>query len=659
MDQDLESTTNIEELAANAIRVLGMDAVQKANSGHPGMVMGMADIVTVLYHDFLQYDSQDPHWCNRDRVVLSNGHGSMLLYSILHLTGISLTIEDLKNFRQWNSPTAGHPEYGYAYGIETTTGPLGQGIANGIGMAIAESHMRAKFGKELIDHYTYILCGDGCLMEGVSAEASSLAGHLGLGKIILFYDDNSITIDGGTDLAFTENVSQRYESYGWQVLEVDGHDRQAIREAIREAQKCTEKPSMLRCKTVIAKGSPNKAGSSDSHGSPLGEEEIQKTKAIYNWPYPAFEIPDEVYEYFREDDQRRTQIRESWLETLSEHPQGEAFSMQLQSLQTSTLQFPNFEIGSKIATRAVSGQVIQSLSSQIPALIGGSADLAKSNKTYVKGGGDFQNNSYNARNLHFGVREHGMASICNGIALYGGLIPYCATFLCFHDYMRPAVRLSSLMHQQIVYVYTHDSFYLGEDGPTHQPVEHVMSMRMIPNFTVIRPADANETKWAWRMALENTKGPTGICLTRQGLPTLEGSVEYEKVSKGGYIVSPCPEGLPEQIVLIATGSEVSLAVSAQQDLRAEGIGARVVSLLSWEVFDQQSEEYCTEVLGTGIPRISIEAGRTMGWEKYVASAPKYAMLGLDHFGASAPASELATHFGFTSENLCQIAKSLL
>ena len=650
------NTFDWEQEAVNTIKCLGMDAVQKANSGHPGMVMGMADIATVLWHDVLKYDPKDPAWFDRDRVVVSNGHGSMLLYAMLHLSGTSLTLDDLKNFRQWHSPTAGHPEYGYAPGIETTTGPLGQGVANGVGMALAESHLRAKFGAELVNHHTYILCGDGCLMEGVASEAASLAGHLKLGKIVMLYDDNQITIDGGTQIAFTEDVALRFQAYGWHVLRVNGHDRQALREAIEEA-KSDERPSLICCRTVIAHGSPNKAGTSKAHGSPLGDDEIRLTKEAMGMSADeSFAVSQGVYDYFREKDEQRAQERADWFEVLENHSLSDQFIQSLAPVDMNDVEWPHFETGGKVATRAASGTVIQALAKAFPHLIGGSADLAGSNKTLMNGVGDFQASSPAGRNIHFGVREHGMASACNGMALHGGLIPYCATFLIFSSYMRPAVRLSALMHQQVIYVFTHDSFYLGEDGPTHQPIEQLLSLRAIPNLWVVRPADANETSSAWKMALLHQDGPTAICLTRQGLPILGQTEQNDDFLKGAYIISGCEN---PQAVLLATGSEVSLALEAQKTLKSEGVDVNVVSMPCCEVFDLQSEEYKSEILPPGVPRVSVEAGLTLGWERYLASAPKYASLGIDHYGASAPASVLAKEFGFTAENLTQIVKSIL
>ena len=548
----------------NTIKGLAMDAVQAANSGHPGAPMGMADIAYVLWHDFLSYDPADPGWADRDRVVLSNGHASMLLYSMLHLTGTSLTLDDLKNFRQWGSPAAGHPEYGEAPGIETTTGPLGQGFANGVGMALSEGWLRTKFGTELSDHFTYVLCGDGCLMEGISNEAASFAGHLGLGRLIVLYDDNQITIDGATDITFTEDVSGRFAAMGWQTLKADGHDHAAIAGAIEEARADAARPTLISFRTVIAHGSPNLAGSNKSHGAPLGHAEIAATKAALGLdPDATFVVPDEVLGHLRANDGNRAARRNAWGARLGEHPKRELWAQFHGAPDLSGVQWPTFEAG-KLATRKSSQQVLNALGAQLGNLIGGSADLAGSNGSVLAGEGELSAGELSGRNIHFGVREHAMASICNGMSLHGGVVPYCATFLAFHDYMRPAVRLAALMQQPVTFIYTHDSVFLGEDGPTHQPVEHVMAMRTIPNLWVIRPGDAAETAQGWRLAMERRDGPTALSLTRQGLPTLDRSpgafAASEGVRKGAYVLSDA-DGAAD-VVLLATGSEVELALQA-------------------------------------------------------------------------------------------------
>ncbi|MCA9562013.1 MAG: transketolase [Myxococcales bacterium] len=646
----------IEARCVNTIKGLAMDAVQKANSGHPGMPMGMADIATVLWGEHLKFDPSAPQWPDRDRVVLSNGHGSMLLYSMLYLTGTSLTLDDLKNFRQWGSPTAGHPEYGYAPGIETTTGPLGQGIANGVGMAFAEQWLRERFGSELVNHHTYVLAGDGCLMEGVSAEAASLAGHLGLGRLIVLYDDNQITIDGRTDISFSENVGARFEAYGWQVMAVNGHDRPAISRAIESAKSDDSKPTLICCRTVIAHGAPTLADTSKSHGSPLGDAEIAATKTALGMnPAETFAVPDDVLAYFREKNAARKSARTDWEGRLASHgsrAEWEDFHA-LPSLDK--VSWPAFEAGTSIATRKSSHTVLQALAQAFGNLIGGSADLAGSNGSRLNDGGDIQKGQFAGRNIHFGVREHGMAAICNGISLHGGLRPFCATFLVFHDYMRPAVRLAALMHQPVTFVYTHDSIFLGEDGPTHQPIEHLAAMRAVPNLHVVRPADANETAEAWRYALERNDGPTALCLTRQGLPTLDQHSlgKATGLHQGAYILSGAASGTPE-VVLVATGSEVALALKSQKSLLERGIQARVVSMPCWEAFDKQDAEYRNRVLPPDVRKVAIEAGSSFGWHRYVGNGGGFVTI--DHFGASAPASVLAEKFGLTVEAVVETAR---
>jgi transketolase len=651
-------STSIEGVCANTIRGLAMDAVQKANSGHPGAPMGMAEMATVLWGDVLKYDPSDASWPDRDRVVLSNGHASMLLYAMLHLTGTSLTLEDLKNFRQWGSPTAGHPEFGEAAGIETTTGPLGQGVANGVGMALAEAWLAARFGRDLVDHFTYVLCGDGCLMEGVAAEAVSLAGHLGLGRLIVLYDDNSITIDGSTDLAFGEDVGGRFVASGWEVLDADGHDCDELRRALAQAKASEDRPTLIRCRTVIGKGSPNLGGSNKTHGAPLGVEEIAASKIAMGMdPAVTFAVPQEVRSWFQRSDPERKEARLEWESRLRESAARERWQAFHSEIDLDGIQWPEFESGKKLATRKASHAVLNAAAAYVEQLVGGSADLAGSNGSLIKGGGDVAAGSMASRNLHFGVREHGMGAICNGLSLHGGVRPYCATFMVFHDYMRPSVRLAGLMHQPVVYVYTHDSVYLGEDGPTHQPIEHLMAMRSIPNLWVARPCDANETAEAWKLALRRTDGPVALCLTRQGLPTLDRSryASAEGVSRGGYTLSDC-DGTPD-VVLLASGSEVELALEAQEALAAQGTSSRVVSMPCWEVFDSQDSSYVASVLPAGVPRVSIEAGSTFGWARYVGLHG--ASVGIDRFGASAPGSVVAEKLGISLEGVLSAVSGVL
>jgi len=647
---------DIGQLSSNTIKGLAMDGVQRANSGHPGAPMGMADIATVLWSQFVKYDPSCPDWEDRDRVILSNGHGSMLLYSMLHLTGTALSLDDLKDFRQWGSRTAGHPEFGEAPGIETTTGPLGQGFANGVGMAFAERWLNHRFGDDLVDHYTWVLCGDGCLMEGISHEAASLAGHLGLDRMIVLYDDNKITIDGSTDRSFTEDVGARFAAYGWQVLTCDGHDQSAIASAIREAKADSSRPSIISCKTVIGNGAPSLQGTAKTHGAPLGPDEIRAAKTAMGFdPDVDFAIPESVLGYFREQDSQRRAVREAWQGRLAESPNRTEWERFQGDLDVDALDLPMFEPG-KIATRKSNQKVLDPLAEQVRNLVGGSADLTGSNGSYQTNGGDIERRDYAGRNLFFGVREHGMAAMCNGIALHGGMIPYCATFLTFHDYMRPAVRLSALMRQRVIYIYTHDSVWLGEDGPTHQPVEHIQSMRSMINVWVVRPADANESAEAWKLALARTDGPTAICLTRQGLPILDRGMygSAEGTRKGGYVLADVEN---PAVVLIGTGSEVELAQQSQTALAAEGISARVVSMPCVELFQAQDEAYRAAVLPVGVPRVSIEAGITFGWSEIVGSTG--ASVGIDRFGASAPGDVVADKLGMNVENVVATVRSVL
>lgn len=662
--------TALDYLCINTIRTLAMDGVQKAKSGHPGMPMGMADVAYILWTRFLKHNPADPTWPNRDRFVLSAGHGSMLLYSLLHLTGYDLPLDELKRFRQWGSRTPGHPEHGLTPGVETTTGPLGQGFANGVGMALAERFLAATFnrpGFPIFDHYTYAIVSDGDLMEGISHEAAGLAGHLGLGKIIYLYDDNAISIEGSTDLTFTEDVPARFRAYGWHVQEVDGYDLPAIEAAIRAAQAETEHPSLIVCRTHIAYGSPNKQDSASAHGEPLGEEEVRLTKEALGWPSDAqFHVPDEALAVFRRAVERGSAAQAEWQELFMrytrEYPQEAAL---LQRLWAGDLPkgwekaLPTFTpADGEMATRQASGVVLNALAPVLPTLIGGSADLAPSNNTLLKGYADFQKATPAGRNLHFGVREHAMGAILNGLALHGGVIPYGGTFLVFSDYMRPAVRLAALMAQRVVYVWTHDSVWIGEDGPTHQPVEHLMALRAIPNLVVIRPCDANETAAAWRVALERRDGPTALALTRQKLPILAGTAcdAAETVARGAYVLAEAPGEI--DVILIATGSEVHVALEARKILAEKRVAARVVSMPSWELFDMQEPAYREWVLPSQITaRLAIEAGVTLGWERYVG--PAGAVIGLDRFGASAPYKVLMEQFGFTPQTAAERALCLL
>ncbi len=655
-------------LAANTIRGLAMDAVQKANSGHPGMPMGTADLAVVLWTQFLKHNPQDPKWPNRDRFVLSAGHGSMLLYSLLHLSGYDLSMEELRNFRQWGSITPGHPENHLTPGVETTTGPLGQGISNAIGMALAERWLAERFnrpGFDLIDHYTYSIAGDGDLMEGISHEASSLAGHLGLGKLVVFYDDNHITIDGSTDLSFSEDVLARYKAYGWHTQRVDGHDPLAIIGAIQNAKLEAKRPSLIACRTHIGYGSPNRQDTAKVHGSPLGDEEIKLTKEKLGWPLePLFYVPDGVREFMSNGSQEGATQQAEWKQVLASytevHPDDAAvFHRSLEDELPDNWDelLPSFETGKSIATRASSGQVLNAIAPYVPQLLGGSADLTGSNKTDLKGAGVLSADDFSGRYIHFGIREHGMGGILNGMALHGGIRPYGGTFLVFSDYMRPSIRLAALMELPVIYVFTHDSIGLGEDGPTHQPIEHLMALRTIPNLTVIRPAEATETAVAWRVALENKSGPTALALTRQELPTLDRNryASAMGVARGAYVLSDAAD---PQVILIGTGSEVQIAIDAQALLSEKGVAARVVSMPSWELFEVQPAEYKNSVLPSDITaRVAIEAGVTLGWERYVGTAGK--VIGLDHFGASAPYETLYEKFGLTAEVMTTTALSLL
>ena len=646
-------------LAAHTVRGLAMDAVQAANSGHPGAPMGMADMAVVLWHDVLKYDPADPAWPDRDRVVLSNGHASMLLYSMLHLTGTSLSLDDLKAFRTLHSPTAGHPEYGEAPGIETTTGPLGQGIATGVGMAMAEKWLSARFGSDLVDHRTFVFVGDGCLMEGISSEAASLAGHLGLDKLVVIYDDNRITIDGSTDLSFSEDIPARFESMGWRVLSCDGHDHDALRAAYKTAAVGDGRPTIVCARTTIGWGSPNLAGSSETHGKALGPAEVAATKAAIGLdPDQHFAVDESVYAWFSAANGERAAARSAWEARVAASPKRAAWDAHQAAPDLTAVDWPVFPAEGKLASRKASAAALQAAAAGIGQLVGGSADLAGSNGSTVKGGGDVSRADFSGRNLHFGIREHAMAAAANGMALHGGVRPYVATFLAFHDYMRPSVRLAALMKQPVIYIYTHDSVYLGEDGPTHQPVEHLAAMRAMPNLTVIRPCDANETVEAWKAALVRDDGPTALVLTRQNLPHLDreryGAANL--LQKGGYVLAEADNGAPE-VVLLGTGSEVETALAARALLAEQGIAARVVSLPSWEIFAEQDRAWRDEVLPAGVPRVSVEAGTTFGWQGLVGLDG--ASVGIDRFGASAPGSVVARELGITPEAVVAAARRVL
>ncbi len=667
------STTSgsIDEVSINTIRFLAVDAIQKANSGHPGMPMGCAPIAYKLYKDFMKHNPANPKWINRDRFVLSAGHGSMLLYSVLHLCGYGISLDDIKNFRQWGSITPGHPEFGLTPGVETTTGPLGQGIANAIGMAAAQDHLAARFNKDsynLFDHYIYAIAGDGDMMEGVSHEAASFAGHNKLGKLIVFYDDNKITIDGDLSLAMSEDVAKRYEAYGWQVLHVDNvNDLPQIDKAIADAQSEKEKPSIIITKTKIGFGSPNKEGKSSSHGSPLGTDEVTLTKKNLGWfEDKTFFVPEEVKEIFSAVPVKGKEAEDEWNKMFAEYsakyPEEAKLIKNLfdgkfeESWNEVLPKFENWNEG--MATRSASGKVIAAITGAIPALVGGSADLSPSNNTSMPEVADFSAANKAGRYFRYGIREHAMGSIMNGMAYYGGIIPYSGTFMVFSDYMRPPMRMAALANLQAIYVFTHDSIGVGEDGPTHQPIEHLAAMRAIPNLTVIRPADANETVYAWKAALDKHDGPVALALTRQNLPVLDRNkyASAEGVLKGAYVLKDS-EGTPD-IIMMASGSEVSATLKAAEVLDSEGVKTRVVSFASWELFEAQSEEYKASVLPKEVTkRIAVEAGIKQGWEKYISS--EGIAVCLDHFGASAPASELFERFGLNSANIVEKAKSIL
>ncbi len=658
------------KLVANTIRGLSMDGVQAANSGHPGLPLGMADVAAVLWTQFLKHNPKNPDWADRDRFVLSAGHGSMLIYSLLHLAGYDLPIEELMNFRQWGSKTAGHPEYGHTVGVETTTGPLGQGCGNAVGMALAEKMLAARFNTDahkLVDHFTYVIASEGEFMEGISHEAFSLAGNHGLGDLIVFYDENFISIEGDTHITYTDDVEKRMEAYGWHVQRVNGHDFDDIANATRIAQKEVNKPSVIICNTTIGFGSPNKAGSHDCHGAPLGDDEIALTKEALGMPADKkFYVPEEVRAIFAEVAEENAKREAIWNSQFAEYTQANP-AKALEWNQCIKGELPenlgdmieDFEAGGSIATRSASGKVLQDLAKAVPYLVGGSADLAPSNNTDLKGMGDVGANAFEGRNLHYGVRETGMGAIMNGMQVHGGFRVFGATFLVFADYVRPTTRVAALMNLPVIYVYTHDSFYVGEDGPTHQPIETLMSLRITPNVTVIRPSDATETKCAWVAALENQTGPTALLLTRQNLPIFDRTelAPACNLKKGAYTIWENAE-TDHDLLIVASGSEVWISIEAGKKLADEGKKVRVVSMPSWELFEQQDDEYKASVFPAECTkRLAVEAGWPTGWEKYVGAEGK--IIGIDHFGASAPGDILAEKFGINADNVYNQAQALL
>lgn len=661
----------IDALAVNTIRTLSIDAIEKAKSGHPGLPMGAAPMAYTLWSRFMNHHPKNPNWFNRDRFVLSAGHGSMLLYSLLHLSGYDVSMDDIKNFRQWGSNTPGHPEYGYTPGVEATTGPLGQGIAMAVGMAMAERHLAEVYNRDsfpIVDHYTYSLCGDGDLMEGVSAEAASLAAHLKLGRLIVLYDSNDISLDGDLDKSFTESVKGRFEAYGWQYLRVeDGNNLDEITKAIETAKKEDSRPTLIEIKTVIGYGSPNKSGSAASHGAPLGQEEIKLTKDYYSWTFEEdFHVPNEVYKHFEEQVIDKGAVKEKewnalFVEYEKQYPDLAAqltLAIKGQLPEGWDKDIPVYETGTALATRASSGEVLNAIAKNVPSLLGGSADLAGSNNTMIKGEEDFTPETFAGRNIWFGVREFAMGAAMNGMTLHGGVKVFGGTFFVFSDYVRPAIRLSALMELPVTFVFTHDSIAVGEDGPTHEPIEQLASLRAMPNLSVIRPADGNETAAAWRIAMTATKTPTVLVLTRQGLPTLPATVNGAEagVEKGAYVVSPAKGELPAAL-LLATGSEVNLAVEAQAALADEGIDVAVVSMPSWDRFQAQPKAYKESVLPPTVKkRLAIEMGSSLGWDRYTGDEGD--ILAIDRFGASAPGNKVISEYGFTVENVVNKVKAL-
>ncbi|HJS55199.1 MAG TPA: transketolase [Chitinophagaceae bacterium] len=663
-------THTIGQAAINTVRILSVDAVQKANSGHPGTPMGLAPIGHVLWTESMNYNPQNPEWPNRDRFILSAGHACMLQYSFLYLTGYNISLDDIKTFRQLHSKTAGHPEYGLLAGIEVTTGPLGQGFANGVGFAIAQKFMASRYNKpgfDIFNYKIYAICSDGDMMEGVTAEAASLAGHLQLGNIIYLYDDNHITIEGNTDLAFSEDVEKRFEAYGWHVQVLpDGNDIEALSLAINKAQKETGRPSLIKVRTHIGYGSPNKADTASAHGSPLGEDEVKLVKENFGFdPDKYFEVPDEVLNYYREAGKRGIKKEKSWNELYKKYKERyPELANEYELLSSGSLpqgwkeKLPVFKAGEKIATRKVSGKVLNAIADYLPTLIGGSADLAPSTDTDLEKYKSFSSTNPDGRIFHFGIREHAMGAVLNGMALSKCIIPYGATFLIFSDYMRPPIRLAAIMKIRPIFIYTHDSIGLGEDGTTHQPVEQLIGLRSVPNLTVIRPADANETAHAWRVALEHSDGPVALILTRQGIPVIdrEKYAKANELEKGAYILSESE--ITPKIILIGTGSEVQLLIAAQEKLKQQGIAARVVSMPSWELFDKQDETYKEKVFPKSLKkRLVVEAGSALGWCKYVTDEGD--VIGINQFGESAPGEEVMHEYGFTVENVIKRAKALL
>jgi transketolase len=667
---DLYMTVHVDELAINTIRTLSIDSIEKANSGHPGMPMGAAPMAYALFAKYMNHNPSNPNWFNRDRFVLSAGHGSMLLYSLLHLSGYDLSLEDLQSFRQWGSKTPGHPEYGHTAGVDATTGPLGQGLAMAVGMAMAERHLAAVYNKEdfqIVDHYTYSVCGDGDLMEGVSAESASLAGHLKLGRLVVLYDSNDISLDGELSRSFSESVEDRYKAYGWQVIRVEnGSDSKEINNAI-ESAKQDERPTLIEVKTIIGYGSPNKAGKSAAHGAPLGKEEIKLTKEAYKWTFEeAFHVPNEVTELFAIVKEAGIAKEQAWNERLKQYEvEYSELAKELKLAMSGELpegwdqNLPVYEGGKdNVATRSSSGEVLNKLAQNVSQIFGGSADLASSNKTTLIGQGDFTRDDYSGRNIWFGVREFAMGAALNGLALHGGVKAFGATFFVFSDYMRAAIRLSALMKLPVTYVFTHDSVAVGEDGPTHEPVEQIASLRAMPGISVIRPADSNETVAAWKLALESTDQPTVLILSRQNLMTQMATKEkaYDGVKNGGYVISPAKGN--HHGILLATGSEVELAVAAQEQLEKEGIHVSVVSLPSWDRFEKQSPEYKQTIIPKEVKaRVAIEMGSSLGWHKYAGDNGE--VIAIDQFGASAPGEKVIEEYGFTVDNVVSKLKASL
>ncbi|WP_370014572.1 transketolase [Peribacillus sp. B2I2] len=662
----------LDALSINTIRTLSIDAIEKANSGHPGMPMGAAPMAYKLWTEYMNHNPKNPDWFNRDRFVLSAGHGSMLLYSLLHLSGYGLSIDDLKSFRQWGSKTPGHPEFGHTAGVDATTGPLGQGIAMAVGMAMAERHLAESYNRDsynVVDHYTYSICGDGDLMEGVSAEAASLAGHLQLGRLVVLYDSNDISLDGDLSQSFSESVANRFKSYGWQYIRVeDGNDLQEIAKALEEAKTDEARPTLIEVKTVIGYGSPNRSGKSAVHGAPLGADELKLTKEAYKWTFEAdFHVPEEVYSHFNESVvDAGAQKEEAWNELFKNYKEAHPeLAEQLELAIKGELpadwdqDIPVYEEGKTLASRASSGEVLNAIAKRVPSFIGGSADLAGSNNTAIKGETDLLPGNYSGRNIWFGVREFAMGAALNGMTLHGGLKVYGGTFFVFSDYLRPAIRMAALMGLPVTYVFTHDSIAVGEDGPTHEPIEQLASLRAMPNLGVIRPADGNETAAAWKVAMESTNKPTALVLTRQGLPTIKDTSEtaYEGVSKGAYIISASKKEVADAL-LLATGSEVNLAVEAQKALANEGIDVSVISMPSWDRFETQSKEYKQSVINPAVKkRLAIEVASPFGWDRYAGDEGE--ILAINHFGASAPGGKIMQEFGFTVENVVARVKEML